>query len=78
MFVHCNGPKLPKYENTEKSRYNGVFMGKQVYNSEFSVETCLEHGFCHRKHVFAMKITFCTLFSLLQRIKCFKATYSEK
>ena len=28
-FVHCNGPKLPKCENTEKSRTDGAFMGKQ-------------------------------------------------
>ena len=29
VFVHCNGPKLPKWENTEKSRSDGAFMGKQ-------------------------------------------------
>ena len=29
MFVHCNGPKLPTCENTEKSRTDGAFMGKQ-------------------------------------------------
>ena len=28
-FLHCNGPKLPKYENTEKSRLDGDFIGKQ-------------------------------------------------
>ena len=28
-FVHCNGPKLPKCENTEKSRTDGALMGKQ-------------------------------------------------
>ena len=28
-FLHCSGPKLRKYENTEKSRTDGVFMGKQ-------------------------------------------------
>ena len=33
MFVHCNGPKLPKCENTEKSRTDGACMGKQCgYN----------------------------------------------
>ena len=33
MFVHCNGPKLPKCENTEKLRRDGAFMGKQcLYN----------------------------------------------
>ena len=31
MFVHCNGPKLPKFANTEKSRTDGAFMGKQWY-----------------------------------------------
>ena len=25
----CNGPKLPKYENSEKSRLDGDFIGKQ-------------------------------------------------
>ena len=46
MFVHCNGPKLPKCENTEKSRTDGAFMAKNnVYNTEFSVEIPLEHGF---------------------------------
>ena len=45
MFLHCNGPKLPKCENTEKSRTDGAFMGNIVYNTEFSVETSLEHGF---------------------------------
>ena len=29
MFVHCNGPKLPKCENTEKSRTDGAIMGNQ-------------------------------------------------
>ena len=29
VFVHCNGPKLPKWENTEKSLSDGAFMGKQ-------------------------------------------------
>ena len=28
-FLHCNGTKLPKYENTEKSRFDGDFIGKQ-------------------------------------------------
>ena len=26
---HWNGPKLPKYENSEKSRLDGDFIGKQ-------------------------------------------------
>ena len=29
MVVHCNGPKLPKSESTEKSRADGAFVGKQ-------------------------------------------------
>ena len=70
MFVHCDGPKLPKCENTEKSRTDGAFMGKQCLYTENSVETRLEHGF-HRIHVFPVKMTFCTLFSLLQLIKRF-------
>ena len=28
-FLHYNGPKLRIYENTEKSRTDGAFMGKQ-------------------------------------------------
>ena len=28
QVFHCNGPKLRKYENTEKSRTDGCFMGK--------------------------------------------------
>ena len=45
MFLHCNGPTLPKYENTEKSRLDGDFIIKNnVYNTEFSIETRLEHG----------------------------------
>ena len=45
MFLHCNGPKLRKYENTEKSRLDGDFIGKQCLYTEFSVETRIEHGF---------------------------------
>ena len=45
MFVHCNGPKLPKCENTEKSRRMELSWANNVYNTEFSVETRLEHGF---------------------------------
>ena len=33
---------------------------------------------CHINHVIPEKITFCTLFSLLQLLKRFMATYSEK
>ena len=44
-FFNCNGPKLRKYENTEKSRTDGCFMVNHVYNTEFSVEKSLEHGF---------------------------------
>ena len=45
MFVHCNGSKWPKCENTEKSRADGAFMGKQCLYTKFSVEIHLEHGF---------------------------------
>ena len=49
-----------------------------VYNTEFSVEKPFRTWFAHINHVIPVKITFCTLFSLLQRLKRFKATYSEK
>ena len=29
QVFNCNGPKLRKYENTEKSPADGAFMGKQ-------------------------------------------------
>ena len=29
IYVDCNAPKVPKCENTEKSRTDGAFMGKQ-------------------------------------------------
>ena len=45
MFVHCNGIKLPKCENSDKSRLDGAFIAKYCLNTEFSVETRLEHGF---------------------------------
>ena len=45
MFVHCNGRKLPNCENSEKSRTDGAFMGKQCLQNEFSVEIRLDHGF---------------------------------
>ena len=32
------------YENSEKSRTDGAFMGNNVYNTEFSVENRLKHG----------------------------------
>ena len=35
-------------------------------------------SFAHIHHVIPVKITFCTLFSLLQVLKRFTATYSEK
>ena len=38
MFVHCNGPKLPKCENTEKSRTDGLSWANNVCTTEFSVE----------------------------------------
>ena len=55
MFLHCNGPKLPKYENSEKSRLDGDFIGKQCFNTEFSVETRLEHGFAIENTYFLWK-----------------------
>ena len=58
---------LKNHEWMELSRANNV------YNIEFGVETRLEHEnkFFHRKHAFPVKITFCTLSSLLQRIQRF-------
>ena len=37
--------KLPKCENSEKSRTDGALWANNVYNTEFSVEIRLEHGF---------------------------------
>ena len=53
---------LKNHERMELSWAN------HVYNTEFSVETSLEHGF-PIEHLFPLKITFCTLFSLLQLMK---------
>ena len=41
MFVQCNGPKWP-YQNHERMELSWA---NHVYNTEFSVETSLEHGF---------------------------------
>ena len=57
---------LKNHERMELSWANNV------YNTEFSVETRLEHGFASKIHVFAVKMTFCTLFSLLQLINVFR------
>ena len=54
---------LKKQELTQLSLRNNV------YNAKLSVKTRLEHGFCHRLHVFPMIISVCTLLSLLQSIK---------
>ena len=62
MFVHCNGPKLPKCENTEKSRTDGAFWANNVYNTEFSVETRLEHGFAIEYTYFLWKWRFAHYF----------------
>ena len=62
MFVHCTGPKLPKCENTEKSRTDGAFMGKQCLYTEFSVETRLEHGFAIEYTYFLWKWRFAHYF----------------
>ena len=78
MFVHCSGPKFSKCENTEKSRLDGAFMGKDEYNTEFSVETRLKHGFAiENTYVFPVKVTFCALFSLVQIVNRFTAAYSS-
>ena len=45
MFVHCNGPKVPKCENTENHERMELSWANNVYNTEFSVEIRLEHGF---------------------------------
>ena len=45
MFVHCNGPKLPKCENTKNHDWMELSLANNGYNTEFSVETRLEHGF---------------------------------
>ena len=48
------------------------------YTIEFSVETRLEHDFAIEKTYYPLKITFCTLFSLVQLLKRFKAAFSAK
>ena len=66
MGLSCLSVKtLKNHERMELSWANNV------YNTEFSVEIRLEHGFAIKTHVFPVKITFCTLFSLLQPIKRF-------
>ena len=66
MGLSCLSVKtLKNHERMELSWANNV------YNTEFSVETRLELVFSHRIHVFPVKITFCTLFSLVQLIKRF-------
>ena len=58
--------KTPKnHERMELSWAN------HVYKTDFSVETSLEHGFAIENTYFLLKITFCTLFSLLERFKRF-------
>ena len=52
-YMHvCNGPKLPKYENTEKSRLDGDFIGKQCLLYWIQRRNTFRTWFCHRKHVF--------------------------
>ena len=63
---------VKKHERMELSWANNVF------TSEFSVENPFRTWFAHINHVIPVKITVCTLFSLLQLLKRFKATYSEK
>ena len=45
LFLHYNGPIMPKCENTEKSETDGAFMDKEyIYITDFSVEIRVEHG----------------------------------
>ena len=76
-FLHYNGPKLHKYENTEKSRTDGVFMGKQCLYYWIQRTNPFRTWLFHINHVFPVKITFCTLFSLIELLKRLYALYSE-
>ena len=49
-----------------------------VYNTKFSVNTRLQHGFCHRGFVLPFIISVCTLLSLSQLIKRFKLHVVQK
>ena len=53
-------------------------MGKQCVLYRIQRRKPFRTWFAHINHVLPVKITFCTLFSLLQLLKRFKATYSEK
>ena len=72
VFVHCNGPKLPKWENTEKSRSDGAFMGKQFLYTEFSVENRLEHGFAIENTYFFWKWRFAHYFHYYSVLSVFR------
>ena len=62
MGLSCLGMKtLKNHERMELSWANNV------YNTEFSVENRLEHAFA----IFPVKITFFTLFSLIELLKRF-------
>ena len=71
-FLHCNGPKLRRYENTEKSRTDGTFIGKQCLYYRIQRRKPFRTCFCHINHVFPVKMTFCTLFSLIELLKRFR------
>ena len=55
MFVHCNGPKLPKCENTKNHDWMELSLANNGYNTEFSVETRLENGFAIENTYFLLK-----------------------
>ena len=66
MSLSCVGMKtLKNHERMELSWANNV------YTTEFSVESRLEHAFANINHVFPVKITFFTLFSLIELLKRF-------
>ena len=62
MFVHCNGPKLPKCAHTKNHERMELSWANHVYNTEFSVETSLEHGFPIENTYFLWKLRFAHYF----------------
>ena len=44
-FFHCNGPKLRSMKTLKNHERMDVSWANHVYNTEFSVEKPLEHGF---------------------------------
>ena len=59
-------------ETLKKQNCTEISWLTNVYNSEFSVKTPLEHGIAIEYTFFPMIITVCTLLSILQLIKHFK------